>query len=74
MTHNDEIDKRDIETSGRNVGSHKHAPAARLEFVQTGQTHRLTHLAVQRDSREPQSAQDDRQSLSVVHCTREDDH
>lgn len=74
ITHDDQVNKRNIETSTRDVCGDEDTPSSGLEFVQTRQTHRLRHLTVQRDGRETKSAKDERQTLSIVDCSCENDH
>jgi hypothetical protein len=74
FTHDNQIYKRDIETSTCDVCSDEDTPASGLELVQTRQTHRLRHLTVQRDSGETKPAEDERQTLCVVDCSCEDYH
>jgi hypothetical protein len=69
----DQIDTRNIQTSGSDVGCDQNTPSSRLELVERSESGRLRQLTVERDSGEGEETEEDRETLSVHHGSNEDD-
>lgn len=67
----DNVDTRDIETTGGHVGSNQKVAGSALELVQSSQPSSLGELAVQRDGLGAQLAQEDGNPLALVNGTGE---
>ena len=70
----DDVDSRDVETAGCDVGGDEDVPLASLELVESAETLGLTHLPVNRDGPETEVARDEGELTRLVARAREDHH